>query len=99
MRRRYSDFEWLKDALDKEVQRVTLPPLPGKVFRNRFEPDVIETRRQGLERFIQVVAGHPLLQTGSKVGHKMMIQDFILMQVLGPWLQDPNWRRDTYPMH
>lgn len=67
MRRRYSDFEWLRDALEKEVPRANLPQLPGKIFRNRFDDDVIEKRRHGLERFVQIVAGHPLLQTGSKV--------------------------------
>jgi hypothetical protein len=28
---------------------------------------VIEHRREGLQRFLQIVVGHPLLQTGSKV--------------------------------
>lgn len=28
----------------------------------RFSDEVIETRREGLERFLQIVAGHPLLQ-------------------------------------
>lgn len=46
---------------------MTIPPLPGKVFTNRFSDDVIEHRREGLERFLQIVVGHPLLQTGSKV--------------------------------
>jgi len=46
---------------------VTIPPLPGKVFTNRFSDDVIEHRREGLQRFLQIVVGHPLLQTGSKV--------------------------------
>lgn len=27
-----------------------------------FSDEVIETRREGLERFLQIVAGHPLLQ-------------------------------------
>ncbi|KAI3632603.1 hypothetical protein MIR68_009709 [Amoeboaphelidium protococcarum] len=82
VRRRYSDFEWLRDILEKEVPRVNLPALPGKVFRNRFDEDIIEKRRHGLERFIQIVAGHPLIQTGSKM--------------LGPFLQDPNWNKDNY---
>ena len=28
---------------------------------------MIEQRRDGLQRFMEIVAGHPLLQTGSKV--------------------------------
>ena len=67
MRRRYSDFEYFRDILERESARVTIPPLPGKVFTNRFSDDVIEHRREGLQRFLQIVVGHPLLQTGSKV--------------------------------
>jgi sorting nexin-3/12 len=37
------------------------------VLTNRFSDDVIEHRREGLQRFLQIVVGHPLLQTGSKV--------------------------------
>lgn len=67
VRRRYSDFEYFRDILERESARVTIPPLPGKVFTNRFSDDVIEGRRQGLEKFLKIVVGHPLLQTGSKV--------------------------------
>ncbi|KAK8099418.1 Golgi membrane sorting nexin [Apiospora kogelbergensis] len=72
VRRRYSDFE----------ARVTIPPLPGKVFTNRFSDDVIEGRRAGLEKFLKIVVGHPLLQTGSKV--------------LAAFVQDPNWDRAAW---
>ncbi|KAJ2662011.1 Sorting nexin-3 [Coemansia sp. RSA 1200] len=82
VRRRYSDFEWLRDMLERETARVTIPPLPGKVFTNRFADDVIESRREGLQRFMQIVAGHPLLQTGSKV--------------LIPFMQDRNFDKDMY---
>ncbi|KAI8842095.1 sorting nexin-3, partial [Chytridium lagenaria] len=78
VRRRYSDFEWFRDALERESTRVNIPPLPGKVFSNRFSDEVLEQRRVGLERFLQMfdylfyflcknLQGHPLLQTGSKV--------------------------------
>jgi len=67
VRRRYSDFEAFRDILERESARVTIPPLPGKVLTNRFSDDVIEHRREGLQRFLQIVVGHPLLQTGSKV--------------------------------
>jgi len=77
VRRRYSDFEAFRDILERETTRVNIPSLPGKVFTNRFSDEVIETRREGLERFLQIVAGHPLLQTGSKV--------------LCAFLQDPQW--------
>lgn len=54
VRRRYSDFEVFRDILERESTRVTIPPLPGKVFTNRFSDDVIEHRREGLERFLQM---------------------------------------------
>ena len=68
VRRRYSDFEYFRDVLERETTRVNIPPLPGKVFTNRFTDEVIESRREGLERFITGVASHPLLQvsTGSE---------------------------------
>ena len=31
VRRRYSDFEYFRDILERESARVTIPPLPGKV--------------------------------------------------------------------
>jgi sorting nexin-3/12 len=62
VRRRYSDFEAFHDILERESTRVNIPVLPGKVFTNRFSDEVIESRREGLERFLTVVAGHPLLQ-------------------------------------
>lgn len=58
---------WIEKILGQRFNRVTIPPLPGKVFTNRFTDEVIESRRAGLERFLQIVVGHPLLQTGSKV--------------------------------
>jgi sorting nexin-3/12 len=67
VRRRYSDFEHFRDMLERESARVTIPPLPGKVFTNRFSDDVIEHRRDGLQQFLRIVVSHPLLQTGSKV--------------------------------
>lgn len=77
--RRYSDFDYFRELLERESSRVNIPPLPGKVFTNRFSEDVIESRREGLERFLQIVAGHPLLQTGSK--H------------MAAFLQDSYWKR------
>ena len=82
VRRRYSDFEVFRDLLERESARVSIPPLPGKVYINRFDDAVIEERRRGLERFLKIVVGHPLLQTGSRV--------------LGGFVQDPNWDRNAW---
>ena len=104
MRRRYSDFEYFRDILERESTRVNIPPLPGKVFTNRFTDEVIESRREGLERFLQVVAGHPLLQVRSAASRCACVQDiadpFSLSQtgskVLCAFLQDPGFDRNQW---
>lgn len=104
VRRRYSDFEYFRDILERESTRVTIPPLPGKVFTNRFSDDVIEHRREGLQRFLQIVAGHPLLQTGSKVLASYIQGGFNLVACTNKfcWMctndhfADPNWDRNAW---
>ncbi|CAO3643416.1 unnamed protein product [Cunninghamella blakesleeana] len=81
VRRRYSDFEWLKTYLEKGNSKPHLPSLPGKVFTNRFDEQVIEQRRQGLETFLQFVASHPLHQKSS---------------VLTWFIQDPSFTKDSF---
>ncbi|XP_057627646.1 sorting nexin-3-like isoform X1 [Chionomys nivalis] len=70
VRRRYSDFEWLPSELERE-SKVVVPPLPGKAFLWQlpfrgddgiFADNFIEERKQGLEQFINKVAGHSLAQ-------------------------------------
>uniref|UniRef100_A0AAZ3SDP2 PX domain-containing protein n=1 Tax=Oncorhynchus tshawytscha TaxID=74940 RepID=A0AAZ3SDP2_ONCTS len=70
VRRRYSDFEWLKNELERD-SKIVVPPLPGKALKRQlpfrgdegiFEDSFIEERRVGLEQFINRLAGHPLAQ-------------------------------------
>ncbi|PTD03885.1 hypothetical protein HYE67_001029 [Fusarium culmorum] len=100
VRRRYSDFEYFRDILERESARVTIPPLPGKVFTNRFSDDVIEGRRAGLEKFLKIVVGHPLLQTGSKVLAAFVQGEFVIHlryhDVPIDTLADPNWDRNAW---
>lgn len=103
VRRRYSDFEYFRDVLERESSRVTIPPLPGKVFTNRFSDDVIEHRREGLQRFMQIVVGHPLLQTGSKVlasfvqgMHDVPVLSASRNRCLVNRVADPNWDRNSW---
>ncbi|KAI0912195.1 Phox homologous domain-containing protein, partial [Ustulina deusta] len=91
VRRRYSDFEYFRDILERESARVTIPPLPGKVFTNRFSDDVIEGRRAGLEKFLKIVVGHPLLQTGSKVLAAFVQGESSLRRAI-----HPNWDRNAW---
>ena len=57
---------------------MNIPPLPGKVFTNRFTDDVIESRREGLERFLQIVAGHPLLQVRQACFIDIALSSFLM---------------------
>ena len=107
MRRRYSDFEVFRDLLERESARVSIPTLPGKVYLNRFDDSVIEERRRGLERFLKIVVGHPLLQTGSRVLGGFVQGEFSCLIVLISWfivtwiadgirmIVDPNWDRNA----
>nr|CAG4648337.1 EOG090X0GN3 [Moina brachiata]SVE93335.1 EOG090X0GN3 [Moina brachiata] len=70
VRRRYSDFEWLRSELERD-SKIVVPALPGKAikrqlpFRNDdgiYDEDFIEDRRKALEQFINKIAGHPLAQ-------------------------------------
>ena len=70
-RRRYSDFEWLRNEIERAVA-IHIPELPPKAYFKQlpfmnsddgiFESEFIEDRRQGLEEFINHLAGHPLVQ-------------------------------------
>jgi sorting nexin-3/12 len=59
---------------------------------------VIEHRREGLQRFLQIVVGHPLLQTGSKVLAAFVQGAWRDIAVVERWLTgiDPNWDRHAW---
>lgn len=64
--RRYSDFVWLLDCLHKRYPFRVLPLLPPKrvaVNGNHLSNDgaFIEKRRRGLNRFINALVRHPIL--------------------------------------
>ncbi|KAJ6633633.1 Sorting nexin-12 [Pseudolycoriella hygida] len=70
VRRRYSDFEWLRSELERD-SKIVVPPLPSKAWARQmpfrsddgiFDENFIEDRRKGLEAFINKIAGHPLAQ-------------------------------------
>lgn len=81
VRRRYSDFEWLRNELERD-SKIVVPNLPGKALKKQmpfrqddgiFEEEFVEDRRKGLEVFVNKIAGHPLAQN-EKCLH-MFLQD------------------------
>jgi len=61
IRRRYSDFEWLRKALTSNFPGVRVAPLPKKQVAGRFEESFVEARRAGLEEFLQRCLKKPQL--------------------------------------
>lgn len=53
VRRRYSDFEWLRNTIVKLFPRLFVPPLPSKkIGSRRFEVDFVEKRMSFLQKFL-----------------------------------------------
>ncbi|KAG5855100.1 hypothetical protein ANANG_G00045370 [Anguilla anguilla] len=80
VRRRYSEFVWLKKKLQKNSGVVPVPGLPGKTLFFSFgNEDFIERRRRGLQNFLDKVVHmtvclsdsqlHLFLQTQLPVRH------------------------------
>ncbi|EMD38937.1 hypothetical protein CERSUDRAFT_47356, partial [Gelatoporia subvermispora B] len=60
--RRYSDFLWLYETLSLNNPGVVVPPVPEKKPVGRFDANFVQQRRNALEKCIQKIASHPVLQ-------------------------------------
>ncbi|KZT09984.1 Vps5-domain-containing protein [Laetiporus sulphureus 93-53] len=60
--RRYSDFLWLYETLSLNNPGVVVPPVPEKNPYRRFDENFVQQRRFALEKCIQKIASHPILQ-------------------------------------
>ncbi|EED79776.1 predicted protein, partial [Postia placenta Mad-698-R] len=60
--RRYSDFLWLYETLSQNNPGVVVPPAPEKNPYRRFDENFVQQRRLALEKCIQKIANHPVLQ-------------------------------------
>nr|ABF22428.1 sorting nexin 11 [Takifugu rubripes] len=79
VRRRYSEFSWLKKQLQKNAGLVPVPDLPAKSLFYFSNEDFLEGRRKGLQAFLDKVLHmtvclsdsqlHLFLQTQLPVGH------------------------------
>ncbi|KJE96770.1 hypothetical protein CAOG_07043 [Capsaspora owczarzaki ATCC 30864] len=68
VRRRYTDFVWLRSKLFSEFSTSVIPQLPSKDVAkhlNRFSPEFLEKRRYFLERFLRRCASHAKLSTSK----------------------------------
>ncbi|XP_065060239.1 sorting nexin-10A-like [Rhopilema esculentum] len=55
VRRRYSDFVWLRDRLAKDLMISAPPSLPGRRLFGRFNTDFIKQRQRKLQDFLNKV--------------------------------------------
>ena len=60
--RRYRDFLWLYDQLNRNCPGAIVPPPPEKQAVGRFADNFIEARRYALERMLEKIARHPVLR-------------------------------------
>ena len=60
--RRFSDFLWLFECLTANNPGVIVPPVPDKHPFGRFQDTFIETRRNALQRCLEKITSHPVLQ-------------------------------------
>ena len=67
--RRFRDFFWLRQSLQKQYAGVILPPLPARNVVEKFKmaPEFIEDRRRALERFLVKVAEHETLNQAASL--------------------------------
>lgn len=59
VRRRYSDFEWLKTTITAFYPGLIIPPIPGKSYGDRFNEVYIAKRMRTLEKFINYLIQSP----------------------------------------
>jgi hypothetical protein len=62
VRRRYSDFDWLRDVLVSRYHGVAVPLMPEKRLVGNQSRGFIEERMQGLEQFMLLVLSNPYLR-------------------------------------
>jgi len=63
VKRRFNDFHWIHETLQKLHPGVYIPPIPKKKIRNRFRDDVIRKRMFIFETFLNACLEHQDLKS------------------------------------
>ncbi|XP_061661157.1 sorting nexin-7 [Syngnathoides biaculeatus] len=86
--RRYQDFLWLRSRLEETYPTLIIHPLPEKFVMKgmveRFNDDFIGTRKKALHRFLNKIAGHPILSFNQHFQIFLTAQDFSSHRKQGP---------------
>lgn len=80
-RKRYSDFEWLRQTMSSVYLGSVIPPLPKKKYGDRFNENFISKRMRGLEKFLNGFAIDPLMRTSQ------ILNDFLTVENDSDWNQ------------
>ena len=65
VRRRYSDFVWLRNFFKTHFIFSAIPPIPNKNYSDRFSDFLITKRSRALQRFINGIIIDPLLRNSN----------------------------------
>ena len=65
IRKRYSDFEWLRNALSLQYVGCVIPPLCKKNYGDRFSENLVHKRTRLLQKFIEGILVHPLMRNSQ----------------------------------
>ena len=74
VRRRYTDFEWLRKIFTKLFPSISIPPIPLKTLQGNANDHKIEKRMRALERFLNSVVTEPLLKNSN------VLYDFLTIE-------------------
>lgn len=79
VRRRYSDFEWLRSILAEHFPAFLIPPIPFKNFSDRFNDEFLDKRMRYLQKFLNSICANPTLSSS------MFFYDFLTLKNEGEW--------------
>ena len=67
VRRRYSDFVWLRSTLQNHFPSNVIPPIPKKsrLVGDNFSTQFISKRQRGLEKFMRYLAKDPIIKNSQ----------------------------------
>ena len=65
IRKRYSDFEWLRNVICTVYVNCVIPPLCKKNYADRFSEVLISKRTRSIEKFMNGLLSHPLIRNSD----------------------------------
>eukprot|EP01100_Stratorugosa_tubuloviscum_P000372 TRINITY_DN107_c1_g1_i1.p1 TRINITY_DN107_c1_g1~~TRINITY_DN107_c1_g1_i1.p1 ORF type:complete len:585 (+),score=252.63 TRINITY_DN107_c1_g1_i1:1-1755(+) len=96
VRRKHSDFGWLRKQLHEKFPFHIIPPIPNEIkidIYNRISEQILERRRLSLEKFINRVVKSPHLAASTEVQNFLTSQNWIhhswneLEDNIGNWMK------------